>query len=108
MPKSTLKNSWKWLGGAAVCGLVTFELSEEVFEIFGYDEHKPSSAPLWVKLLISIPGILILLTPTFIAIEHAWNARKHKVKGALIPLILGSVIFIFAIVVTVGAVFDIS
>jgi hypothetical protein len=51
---------------------------------------------------------LILLTPTFIAIEHAWNARKHKVKGAVIPLVIGAIIFIYVIVITVRAVFGIS
>ncbi len=108
MPKTTLKKSWKWLGIAAVCGLATFGLSEGVFELFGYDDDKPANTPLWVKLIIGIPGILILLTPTFIAVEHAWNARKHKVKGAIFPLVIGIGIFVWAITIVVGAVFNIS
>lgn len=108
MPKTNLKKSWKWLGISVLCGFSAFGLSEIVFELLGYDDDKPESVPMWVKLLIGIPGILILLTPTFIAVEHAWNARKHKVKGAVIPLILGAVIFAYVIMVTVGAVFDIS
>lgn len=108
MPKTTLNKSWKWLGIAALCGIASFTVSEEIFELLGYNEDKPQDAPLWVKLVIGIPGILILLTPTFIAIEHAWNARKHKVKGAVIPLVIGAFIFIYVIVITVGAVFGIS
>lgn len=108
MPKANLNKSWKWLGIAVVCGFVAFGLSEIVFQILGYDDDKPESVPLWVKLLIGIPGILILLTPTFIAVEHAWTARKHKIAGALIPFVIGVLIFAYVIIVTVGAVFGIS
>ncbi len=108
MPKTTLKKSWKWLGVAVLCGIASFTVSEEIFELLGYNEDRPQDAPLWVKLLIGVPGILILLTPTFIAVEHAWNARKHNVKGAVFPLVIGAAIFIYVIVITVGAVFGIS
>jgi H+/Cl- antiporter ClcA len=108
MPKTTLGNSWKWLGIAVICGVVSVELSEGIYEVLGYNDDKPDTVPLWVKLLIGIPGTLILLTPVFIAVEHAWNARKHKVKGAVIPLIIGALIFAYVIMQTVGAVFDIS
>jgi glycerol uptake facilitator-like aquaporin len=108
MPKTTLNSSWKWLGIAVICGFASVGISEGIFEVLGYDDDKPDTVPLWVKLLIGIPGTLILLTPVFIAVEHAWNARKHKVKGAVIPLIIGALIFAYVIMQTVGAVFDIS
>lgn len=108
MAKITLKKSWRWLAIAAVCAVASHELSEGVFELLGYDDDKSESVPVWVKLLIGIPGSLILLTPTFIAVEHAWNARKHKVKGAVIPLVIGAAIFMYVIMQTVEAVFDVS
>ena len=108
MPKETLRNSWKWLGIATVCGLASYGVSEGAYELFGYDDDKPATTPIWLRVLIGFVGVLILLTPTFIAVEHAWKARKHKVKGAVIPLIIGATIFAYVIIEVDGSVFGIS
>lgn len=94
-----LTRAWIAIALTPVFLFLAFAAGEVVISLLGYQSG--SSFPTWVSLVSGLAAIAVILLPCVAAVFFGRRARKAGDRRGLIPVILGTVIGLGALIMTI-------